>query len=36
MLEAVAGRELLERSYAEAAGNHFAGHEFGDSHLIVP
>jgi S-adenosylmethionine:tRNA ribosyltransferase-isomerase len=36
MLEAVAGRELLERSYAEAAANGFAGHEFGDAHLILP
>ncbi len=36
MLEAVAGRELLERSYAEAAALGFAGHEFGDAHLILP
>ena len=36
MLEAAAGRELLERSYAEAAASGFAGHEFGDSHLILP
>jgi S-adenosylmethionine:tRNA ribosyltransferase-isomerase len=36
MLEAAAGRELLERSYAEAAAKSFAGHEFGDAHLILP
>ena len=36
MLEAAAGRELLERSYAEAAALGFSGHEFGDAHLILP
>jgi S-adenosylmethionine:tRNA ribosyltransferase-isomerase len=36
MLEAVAGRELLERSYAEAAGAGYLRHEFGDLHLILP
>jgi S-adenosylmethionine:tRNA ribosyltransferase-isomerase len=36
MLEAAAGRELLERSYAAAAAHGFAGHEFGDAHLILP
>lgn len=36
MLEAAAGRVLLERSYAEAARLGFAGHEFGDAHLILP
>lgn len=36
MLEAAAGRELLERSYAEAAALGVAGHEFGDVHLILP
>ena len=36
MLEAAAGRELLERSYAEAAKLGFVGHEFGDAHLILP
>ena len=36
LLEAVAGPELLSRSYdaARAAGYRF--HEFGDSHLILP
>ena len=36
LLEAVAGPELLSRSYdaAHAAGYRF--HEFGDSHLILP
>jgi S-adenosylmethionine:tRNA ribosyltransferase-isomerase len=36
MLEAVAGRDLLERSYAEAAGAGYLRHEFGDLHLILP
>ncbi|HWH11636.1 MAG TPA: S-adenosylmethionine:tRNA ribosyltransferase-isomerase [Solirubrobacteraceae bacterium] len=36
MLEAACGRDLLERSYAEAARSRFAGHEFGDVHLILP
>jgi S-adenosylmethionine:tRNA ribosyltransferase-isomerase len=36
MLEAACGRDLLERSYAEAARLRFTGHEFGDSHLILP
>jgi S-adenosylmethionine:tRNA ribosyltransferase-isomerase len=36
MLEAVAGRELLERAYATAAGLGYTGHEFGDAHLILP
>ncbi|MEA2370876.1 MAG: S-adenosylmethionine:tRNA ribosyltransferase-isomerase [Solirubrobacteraceae bacterium] len=37
MLEAACcGRDLLERSYAEAARLGFVGHEFGDAHLILP
>jgi S-adenosylmethionine:tRNA ribosyltransferase-isomerase len=36
MLEAVAGRPLLERSYAEAVARGYRWHEFGDSHLILP
>lgn len=36
MLEAAAGRELLELSYTQAAALGFAGHEFGDAHLILP
>jgi S-adenosylmethionine:tRNA ribosyltransferase-isomerase len=36
MLEAVAGRDLLERSYAEAARAGYLRHEFGDMHLILP
>jgi S-adenosylmethionine:tRNA ribosyltransferase-isomerase len=36
MLEAVAGREVLERSYAEAAHAGYLRHEFGDLHLILP
>ncbi len=36
MLEAVAGRELLERSYAAALDERYLWHEFGDVHLVLP
>jgi S-adenosylmethionine:tRNA ribosyltransferase-isomerase len=36
LVEAVAGRDLLERSYALAVERDFRGHEFGDFHLILP
>ncbi len=36
MLEAVAGRELLERSYAASLATGYLWHEFGDEHLILP
>ena len=36
MLEAIAGRELLERSYCAAAKRRYLSHEFGDVHLILP
>jgi S-adenosylmethionine:tRNA ribosyltransferase-isomerase len=36
MLEAVAGRDLLESSYTAALENGYLWHEFGDVHLIVP
>ena len=36
MLEAIAGRELLERSYAEAVAEGYLWHEFGDVHLVLP
>jgi S-adenosylmethionine:tRNA ribosyltransferase-isomerase len=36
MLEAVAGQELLEASYAEAVREGYRWHEFGDSHLVLP
>jgi S-adenosylmethionine:tRNA ribosyltransferase-isomerase len=36
MLEAIAGRELLGRSYAAAVSHGYRWHEFGDSHLILP
>jgi S-adenosylmethionine:tRNA ribosyltransferase-isomerase len=36
MLEAVAGRDLLERSYAAARAAGYRWHEFGDVHLILP
>ena len=36
MLEAVAGPELLQASYAAALDAGYLWHEFGDSHLILP
>jgi S-adenosylmethionine:tRNA ribosyltransferase-isomerase len=36
LLEAVAGPELLRRSYAAADSAGYRFHEFGDSHLILP
>jgi S-adenosylmethionine:tRNA ribosyltransferase-isomerase len=36
MLEAIAGRELVERSYDEALAHGYLWHEFGDSHLLLP
>lgn len=36
MLEAVAGRQLLERSYAAALEEGYLWHEFGDVHLVLP
>lgn len=36
MLEAIADRPLLERSYAAAVAGGYRWHEFGDSHLILP
>jgi len=36
MLEAIAGADLLERSYAEAARAGYLRHEFGDLHLLLP
>jgi S-adenosylmethionine:tRNA ribosyltransferase-isomerase len=36
LLEAVAGPELLERSYRAAAECGYLWHEFGDLHLILP
>jgi S-adenosylmethionine:tRNA ribosyltransferase-isomerase len=36
MLEAIAGRDLLERSYAASLEWGYLWHEFGDSHLVVP
>jgi S-adenosylmethionine:tRNA-ribosyltransferase-isomerase (queuine synthetase) len=36
MLEAIAGQELLERSYESALECGYLWHEFGDSHLILP
>jgi S-adenosylmethionine:tRNA ribosyltransferase-isomerase len=35
MLEAIAGRALLERSYAAAVAHGYRWHEFGDVHLIA-
>ncbi|MBT2504307.1 S-adenosylmethionine:tRNA ribosyltransferase-isomerase [Streptomyces sp. ISL-98] len=36
MLEAIAGRTALRRSYAEALTHLYRWHEFGDVHLILP
>jgi S-adenosylmethionine:tRNA ribosyltransferase-isomerase len=36
MLEAVAGRPLLESSYAASLAEGYQWHEFGDTHLILP
>jgi S-adenosylmethionine:tRNA ribosyltransferase-isomerase len=36
LLEAVGGRELLERSYAASLNSGYQWHEFGDLHLILP
>jgi S-adenosylmethionine:tRNA ribosyltransferase-isomerase len=36
MLEAIAGRELVERSYEAALAHGYRWHEFGDSHLLLP
>ena len=36
MLVAVAGRELIERSYRAALDGAYLWHEFGDVHLILP
>ena len=36
LLEAVAGRPLLEEAYGEAVRHGYRWHEFGDSHLLLP
>jgi S-adenosylmethionine:tRNA ribosyltransferase-isomerase len=36
MLEALAGREQLEVTYAEARAKRYLWHEFGDLHLMLP
>jgi S-adenosylmethionine:tRNA ribosyltransferase-isomerase len=36
MLEAIAGREVLDVSYAAASEEGYLWHEFGDVHLILP
>jgi S-adenosylmethionine:tRNA ribosyltransferase-isomerase len=36
MLSALAGEELLDRSYSAALEHGYLWHEFGDSHLILP
>jgi S-adenosylmethionine:tRNA ribosyltransferase-isomerase len=35
MLEAIAGRQLVERSYDAALADGYRWHEFGDSHLLL-
>jgi S-adenosylmethionine:tRNA ribosyltransferase-isomerase len=36
MLAAIAGRDLLDRTYAEAVDAGYLWHEFGDVNLILP
>jgi S-adenosylmethionine:tRNA ribosyltransferase-isomerase len=36
MLEAIAGRALMERSYRAALQQRYLWHEFGDLHLVLP
>jgi S-adenosylmethionine:tRNA ribosyltransferase-isomerase len=36
MLEAIAGEDLVERSYAAAVAEGYLWHEFGDVHLVLP
>ncbi|MBV8303479.1 MAG: S-adenosylmethionine:tRNA ribosyltransferase-isomerase [Acidimicrobiia bacterium] len=36
LVESVAGRDLLERSYEAAVGAGYRWHEFGDLHLVLP
>lgn len=36
LLQAVAGRSLLERSYERALAERYHWHEFGDLHLVLP
>jgi S-adenosylmethionine:tRNA ribosyltransferase-isomerase len=36
MLEAIAGPELVERSYRAAVAEEYLWHEFGDVHLVLP
>jgi S-adenosylmethionine:tRNA ribosyltransferase-isomerase len=36
MLEAIAGRDTIRRSYAAARAHGYRWHEFGDSHLLLP
>ncbi len=36
LLEAITGRDLLERAYGEAIREGYLFHEFGDSHFILP
>ena len=36
MLEAVAGRQMLEDAYRAALAGRYLWHEFGDLHLLLP
>jgi S-adenosylmethionine:tRNA ribosyltransferase-isomerase len=36
MLTAIAGDELLERTYEEALAQEYKWHEFGDANLLLP
>ena len=35
LLEAIAGREHIDKAYADALAHGYLWHEFGDLHLIV-
>ena len=36
LMEAVAGRDVLDASYAAALAEDYRWHEFGDLHLVLP
>jgi S-adenosylmethionine:tRNA ribosyltransferase-isomerase len=36
LLEAVAGRDLVDRAYRAALAEHYLWHEFGDAMLFLP
>jgi S-adenosylmethionine:tRNA ribosyltransferase-isomerase len=36
LVETIAGKDLLTRSYEEAIAGGYLWHEFGDTHLVLP